>query len=176
MDLVERAKEAMSAVEKTIAGLPGIKGYKEKELRREADKRLRTRLARRLSAQRRRLSALQLDLLKAGGLQWMDDIERAVGKLQLLIDRINTAAYGYAPFFDVERIKEAELDRVVQFDQALFERLSDVTAGIDSLAAAVAAKESIADALGSLMDTLVELNELFAQREETIRGSAASTD
>mgnify|MGYP000675103630 CR=1 FL=1 len=170
MDLVEKAKEAMSGVEKFITGLPGIEGYKEKELRREADKRLRTSLARRLGAQRRRLSALQLELLKAGGLEWMDDIERAVGKLQLLIDRINRASYGYAPFFDAERIKEAELDRLVQFDQALFERLSDVTAGVDGLAAAVKANEPIGDALGKLMDTLVELNELFGQRDETIRG------
>ncbi len=169
MDLVEKAKEAMGGVEKFFAKLPGIKGYREKELRREADKRLRTNLARRLGTQRRRLSALQLDLLKAGGLLWMDDLDRAVGKLQLLIDRINTAAYGYAPFFDLERIKEEELDRLAQFDQTLFERVPDVAGGVDGVAAAVAANEDIGETLGSLMETLVELNELFSQRDEAIR-------
>ena len=169
MDLVEKAKEAMGGVEKFFAKLPGIEGYREKELRREADKRLRTSLARRLGTQRRRLSALQLDLLKAGGLQWMDDLDRAVGKLQLLIDRINTAAYGYAPFFDLERIKEEELGRLAQFDQTLFERVPDVAGGVDGVTAAVAANEDIGETLGGLMETLVELNELFSQRDEAIR-------
>lgn len=169
MDLVEKSKEAMGGVEKFFAKLPGIKGYREKEMRREADRQLRTGLARRLSAQRRRLSALQLDLLKAGGLEWVDDLDRVVGKLQLLIDRINRADYGYAPFFDLERIKEEELDRLAQFDQALAERLPEVVNGVDGVATAVAAKEGIGDALGSLTDVLVELNELFGQRDEAIR-------
>ena len=34
MDLIEKAKAAQGALERTFAGLPGIKGYKEKELRR----------------------------------------------------------------------------------------------------------------------------------------------
>ena len=169
MDLVDKAKEAMGSVEKFFAKLPGIKGYREKEMRREADKRLRVGLARRLSAQRRRLSALQLDLLKAGGLEWMDDLDRTVGKLQLLIDRISRAGYGYAPFFDLERIKEEELDRLAQFDQALAGRLPDVAAGVDGVAAAVTANEGIGEALGGLTDVLVELNELFGQRNEAIR-------
>ncbi|MDH7487409.1 MAG: hypothetical protein QHJ81_14195 [Anaerolineae bacterium] len=169
MDLVEKGKEAMGGVEKFFAKLPGIKGYREKEMRREADRRLREGLARRLSAQRRRLSALQLDLLKAGGLEWMDDLDRVVGKLQLLIDRINRADYGYAPFFDLERIKEEALDRLAQFDQALAERLPEVVTGVDNVATAVTAKEGIGDALGSLTDVLVELNELFGQRDEAIR-------
>jgi len=156
-------------VEKFFAKLPGIQGYREKEMRREADKRLRGSLARRLGTQRRRLSSLQLDLLKAGGLMWMDDLDRAVGKLQLLIDRINRASYGYAPFFDLERIKEEQLDRLTQFDEVLFQRVPEVAAGVDGVAAAVAANEGIGDALGSLSMVLVELNEQFGQRSEAIR-------
>jgi len=169
MEAVEKAREAMGGVERFFAKLPGIKGYREKEMRREADRLLRVGLARRLSAQRRRLSALQLDLLKASGLEWMDDLDRVVGKLQLLIDRINRADYGYAPYFDLERIKEEELERLAQFDQSLAERLPDVVTGVDTVAAAVTANEGIADALGGLTDVLVELNELFGQRDEAIR-------
>ena len=169
MGLVDKAKEAMGGVEKFFANLPGIKGYRDKEMRREADKRLRSSLARQLGTQRRRLSALQLDLLKAGGLMWMDDLDRTVGKLQLLIDRINRASYGYAPFFDLERVKEEQLEGLAQFDEALFRRLPDVSAGVDGVAAAVAANEGIGDALGSLTMVLVELNETFGHRSEAIR-------
>jgi hypothetical protein len=168
MDLVEKAKDAMGGVERFFSGLPGIQGYREKEMRREADKRVRTSLARRLGTQRRRLSALQLDVLKAGGLMWMDDLDRAVGKLQLLIDRINTAAYGYAPFFDLQRIKEEQLDRLAEFDQALFARVPDVSGGVDAVAAAVSANEGIGEALGGLSTLLMELNDLFSQRSEAM--------
>ena len=169
MDLVGKAQEAMGKVEKWFAGLPGIEGYRQKEMRREADKRLRTSLARRLGTQRRRLSGMQLELLQAGGLEWMDDLDRAVGKVQLLIDRVNKADYGYAPFYDLERIKEAELDRLAQFDQSLFERLPEVETAVDGVAAAVSAKEGIGEALAGVTDVLTELNELFGQRDEAIR-------
>ena len=169
MDLVGKAQESMGKVEKFFGNLPGIKGYRQKEMRREADKRVRTSLARRLGTQRRRLTDLQLKLLETGGLEWVDDLDRAVGKAQLLIDRVNKADYGYAPFFDLERIKEAELDRLAQFDEAMFERLPSVIAAVDGAEAAISAKEGIGEALAGVTDVLVELNELFGQRDEAVR-------
>ena len=91
------------AVWKACSRLPGIKGYREKDMRREADKQVRDALARRLESRRRKMTGLQDDLLAAGGLLWLDDVERLVGRLQLLIDRIKTASYGYAPFFGLKR-------------------------------------------------------------------------
>jgi len=64
-------------------------------MRRSVDKQLRDSLARRLEARRRKVTALQNDLLTGGGILYMDDMERVVGRLQLLIDRIKTASYGY---------------------------------------------------------------------------------
>ena len=41
-DLMNKAKDQMNVLERVVAGVPGYKGYKEKELRRETDKTLRT--------------------------------------------------------------------------------------------------------------------------------------
>ncbi len=60
-------------------------------------------------------------------------MERVVGRLQLLIDRVKTAAYGYAPFFDVKRVKEDDLDRLAQFDQALVEEVARLDEAIGNL-------------------------------------------
>ncbi|MCX6028465.1 MAG: hypothetical protein NT169_04065 [Chloroflexi bacterium] len=138
MDTVTKAKAAMGGLEKAISGLPGIKGYREKEMRRDADKQVRDQLARELAERRAKITALQSELLESGGLLWLDDVERAVGRLQLLIDRIKTAARGYAGFFDLQRVKEAELDRLANFDQALFDDLPKLDEGIAALAQAVA--------------------------------------
>ena len=67
MDPVQSAKDEMGGIESFFAKLPGIKGYREKEIRRDADKQVRDNLARRLESRRRKLTALQGDLLSSGG-------------------------------------------------------------------------------------------------------------
>ena len=171
MDTVDKAKAAMGGFERFISNLPGIKGYREKELRREADKQVRDTLARALEKRRSTITALQGELLSAGGLLWLDDIERVVGRLQLLIDRIKTAAYGYAGFFDAQRIKEAELERLAQFDQALFEELPKLDEAIAGLEKAVQANEGLKEAIKAVGDLLAGLNETFGRRIEILRGA-----
>ena len=170
MDAIEKAKEAMSGLERGLSKLPGIKGYKEKELRREADKSVRDSLARRLEARRRKITALQSELLTSGGLLWMDDVEKVVGRLQLLIDRIKTASYGYAPLFDSEKVKEEQLDKLGQFDESLLAEVTRLDEAISTLEEAVAANENVKQAIAGVGDLLSALNETFGRREEAIRG------
>lgn len=169
MDPIGKAKSQMGAIEGLLSKLPGIKGYREKELRRDTDKQLRDTLARELADRRTKISALQSDLLAAGGLLWMDDLEKLFARLQVLIDRIKTAAYGYSGFFDVQRVKEGELDKLAQFDQALFEDLPRLDTAIESLGKAVEANEGINDAATAIGSILARMNETFTRRLEAIR-------
>jgi hypothetical protein len=163
----------MGAVESFFSNLPGVAGYREKEMRRSVDKQLRDGLARKLDVRRRKITALQNDLLASGGLLYMDDMERVVGRLQLLIDRIRTAAYGYGPFFDVERVKEDDLDRLAQFDQAMVGELVRLDEAVGNLETAVGANEGVQAAIKATGDVLTELNERFRQRQDVIRGVQA---
>lgn len=172
MDSVEQAKSEMGSVEKFVAKLPGIKGYREKELRRDADKQVRENLARRLESRRRKLTALQSDLLSSGGLLWMDDVERVVGRLQLLIDRIKTASYGYAPLWGLNKVKEDDLDRLIAFDQALFDEVTQLDEAIGALEDAVKANEGLKEALAAVGDLLAGLNETFTRRSDVIQNAA----
>ena len=52
MDPIEKAKGQMGGVESLISKLPGVKGYREKEMRRDADKQMRDALALQLSDRR----------------------------------------------------------------------------------------------------------------------------
>jgi hypothetical protein len=161
----------MGGLEQALSRLAGIRGYKEKELRREADKQLRDTLARRLEARRRKITGLQGDLLSAGGLLWMDDMERLVGRLQLLIDRVKTAAYGYSGFFDLERVKEAQLDQLIQFDQALFDELTGLDEAVSGLEHAVTSNENVKEAIKKVGDWLAAMNETFGRRQEALRNA-----
>lgn len=170
MDPLGKAKDEMGWLERLFSKLPGIAGYREKEMRRDADKQVRDMLARELSERRTKITAMQNDLLAAGGLLWMDDIERVVGRLQLLIDRVRTAAYGYAGFFDLQRVKEADLDKLAEFDQALFEELPRLDTAIESLAKAIETNEGIKEAVTAVGNILARLNETFSKRVEVVRG------
>jgi hypothetical protein len=173
MDPVQNAKDEMGGLEKAIAGLPGIKGYREKELRRDADKQVRDNLARQLESRRRRLTGLQSDLLGANGLEWMDDVERVVGRLQLFIDRVKTASYGYAPLFGLNRVDEADLDRLAQFDQDLYNQVGPLDEAIGKLEQAISSNEGIKEALAAAGNAVSALNETFNRRAEVIQNTGA---
>jgi hypothetical protein len=169
MDPVEKGKEQMGSLERAISGLPVISDYREKEMRREADKRVRNTLTQELETRRIKITNLQHELLSSGGLLWMDDMERVVGRLQLLIDRIRTAAYGYAPFFDLERIRQDELDRLIEYDRALFENLPALDQAVADLEKAIRANENIQGSLQGIATLLADLSDKFGRRMEAIR-------
>ncbi len=168
MSLYDRAKEGMTKIEGAITGLPVIKDYRGKDMRRDADKRLRERISQELENYRRKLSALQLDMVSSGNLRVLPEMERAVGRLQLLIDRIRTAAYGYAPFFDIEEIREDELDRLAAFDQQMAATIPVIDQRIDALGDAIQSGEGFGEAMDALMGALARLHEQFDKREQVI--------
>ena len=173
---VNAAKDNMSAVEKLLKGLPGISGYVDKELRRDADKRLRDVIAGQLEEQKQALFSIQKKLLKGGGLMLLDDVDGAVQKLQILIDRVKTASYGYAGFFDAVRIKEEQLDALHRFDVALLARVVDVQNAVEKLDNAVSANENIGQAVEQLTDLVADLNTLYNRRYEAIISPDLLTD
>ena len=167
-NFVESAKNQMGGVERLLKGLPGIRGYVDKELRRDADKRVREAIAASLDQSRTALVAVQNNLLKAGGLALMDEVNEAAVALQTLADRIKTASYGYAGLFDPVRIKEAQLDALVRFDQALAREAGAVHARVEALAAAIQQRADFNVALEEFNRTDIHLNTLYGKRGQAI--------
>jgi hypothetical protein len=165
---VEEAKKNMNALERLIKGLPGISGYIDRDLRRDADKRLRDLIANQLEEQKQNLLAIQRRLLSGGGLTFLDEIDRSIQKLQLLIDRVRTASYGYAGLFDAVRIREEQLKALHSFDVALAGRVTAVENAVTALAAAAMKNENIETLSAQLNDIMTELNSMFGKRQEAI--------
>jgi len=171
MDPVENAKASMGGIERIFSALPGVQGYREKEMRRDADRQVRDQFVHELEVRRAGIARLEVDLLAAGGLVWMDDIERLVGHVQLLMDRVRTAPSGYAGFFDLQRVKEPELEKLAQFDKALFESLPKLDEALAALEKAAGANEDIQQAVNAVADILAQLGDTFGRRMEAIRSA-----
>jgi hypothetical protein len=167
-DLTERIQASRNKVEELLAKIPGYKGYKQKETRREADKLLRLHVAREYEASLRRISAVQRDLSDAGELRLVLQLDRAMVKLQMLADRIKTASYGYAGLFDAIKVDEEVLDALYAFDLAMLEGAGQVDAALDTLASAGGDSDALATGVQELVFLLDELNGTFSKRQDVI--------
>jgi hypothetical protein len=167
-DLRETIESHLGSLESLAKKIPGYKGYKQKELRREADKLLRMEIAGKFDDERKRLSELQAKLVSQARIEFVDDLERAVTKLQLLIDRIKTATYGYAGLFDAIKIKEEQLDALYDFDNRMLGFVDEVAADVDMLSSAISTEDDIGVAISELITTIDEANLAFGRREEAI--------
>ena len=167
-DLRDKVKGEAGSFEELAMKVPGYKGYKEKELRREADKVLRLYLARGFEKQLTRLNGIQMELTNRGRLASIVTLERCVMKLQLLIDRLKSASYGYAGLLDAIKVKEKDLDALYEFDSQLEGGITRVSDLLDELAAAAQAEEETAMPSGDLVALLDKLNSTFSQRQDVL--------
>jgi hypothetical protein len=168
VDLRETVDAAMGGFERLVAKVPGYKGYKEKELRREADKLLRMQVVAKLDDQRKRLSELQMQLISQTKIEYLDDLERAIMKLQLLIDRVRTASYGYGGLFDAVKVKEEQLDALYEYDNRMLDSVGEIASDVDKVTSAIQTEGSIGEAIADLTATVAEGNQTFGHRQEAI--------
>ncbi len=167
-DLTEKIQASQSKFENLVAKIPGYAGYKQKEQRREADKLLRLHVARQYEEQLRRLNEVQYALTASGRLASIVTLERAVMKLQLLIDRIKTASYGPAGLFDAIKVDEGVLDRMYEFDLAMLEGVNELATLLDRLSTAAETEATTAAEANDLVATLERLNTTFSERHDII--------
>lgn len=175
-EFVESARSQQNVIERLLKGLPGIRGYVDKELRRNADYRVRQQIAEELDRSKGALLDIQNKLLRSGGLTWLDDIDLAVTKVQTLSDRVKTASYGYAGLFDAVRIREDALNALHRFDTALMAEVAKIETSIASLRESMSDKAAVGTLVDGVINSISELTMLFDRRERAIIAPDLLTD
>ena len=164
----DRIEESKNWFERLMQHIPGYKGYKEKELGREADKIERVYVAERVATCLAKLDALKLDLISAGKLKELGDVDVAMRKVRRVRDKVQFADYGYAGLFDTTKVGAEQINQLYAFDKE-----QEVEAGsISDFAAALTADSpSLATDLKLLDDRIEAFEARFAQRETLITGA-----
>lgn len=117
MDMYQSEKNLL---EKLADAIPGLKGYRDKEARRDTDKRFREYLANRLeTGGKKGIDEAKRKMVNQGQLDGLAELDRLSDKLFKIANMIRHATYGYSGFFDQVKIEEAELDRLYQYDLSL---------------------------------------------------------
>lgn len=167
-DLTEKIQSSQNRFEQLVGQIPGYKGYKQKEQRREADKLMRLHVASQYQEQLERLNRIQYQLTLGGDLTGMMALERATSKLQLLVDRLRTASYGYAGLFDALKVDEDVLDKLYEFDQGMLGGVDLLSALLDELTDLVNNGHPTRDAANKLIGELERLHHSFDERQNVI--------
>ena len=92
--MYEKAKGEMRLTERILAELPGFRGYKEKELRRESDRLIRNHIYERLTIARRDLKETFQKLSDNKMQEVLTDMDRFIMRFDRVAEKINHASYG----------------------------------------------------------------------------------
>jgi hypothetical protein len=174
-DVYAQAKSQMRLSERIAAALPGFRGYKEKELRRESDKLIRNHLYLKLSKDKDTVRSISQRIADKRYLDVLADVDRLTAKMDRVTEKVNHASYGYAGFYDIVKIKEENLDRMIAFDNQLLDGVNALSDSIDAFKAQLLGGDysNLKDKIQSVTDKLELLEDTFDKRQEVIIGVTA---
>ncbi len=169
-----RKEDVGSAVKKVARLIPGIGSYQDRESLREADKKLRVELSRKLDELVGIMEWIKTDQLKKGGwkrIKDLEDLERDLEKASKVIER---AARGYGSVFDEPRVDEDLLQKVYEFDKEFWELLAPIENGIKEFTEkGVVPEYSKIDGIRRLLKDFMQK---IAKRDALLKGSGDSPD
>ena len=170
-DFFQKVTSQQDPFKRLASFIPGFGGYIERQNRRDADKLLRETVARRFEEQYQRASQLQTELISAGKIEFVDDMEKAVIKLRTFIDKISTAPRGYSGLFDAVKINESELESIYQFDAAFFDLAEQVGRGLDNVEASLNEDAALPAAIRNVTSLARMAVETYNRRSEAVTGT-----
>jgi hypothetical protein len=156
--------DLLGKIRKTLSGFVG---YLDRENRREADKLLRTTIANRYEQQWNRISTIQRQMIEAGNLEQVDQLEASAVKLRTFIDRVKGASYGYAGFFDAVRVNENELQKIYSYDLQLLEDVNSISSAIDNVEASMGS-DGLPAAMRHLTTLCQDVIDAYDRRDEVL--------
>jgi hypothetical protein len=165
--ILDKARAGQNALERLMNSIPGFKGYRERDLRRDADRLQREHLALRLEQVKKALNRVAADLSRGGDLDPINDVETARKRLDKVVNRIRYAERGYSGFFDAVKVDETVLARVYQFDMGLVDDVDGVWSAASAAEAAPTAQAR--PAVQDLIGRIDALDARLSERENVLR-------
>ncbi len=170
-DMYQNVTNQVDPFKRLASYIPGFKGYIERQNRRDADKLVRDTVARRFEELWTRSSNLQKDLIGAGKIEFVDDMEQAALQLRTFIDKITTASRGYSGLFDAVKINEKELEQLDNFDLAFFDLADQIGRGLDNVEASLGDDAALPAAIRNIISLGRQAVETINRRSEAFTGS-----
>jgi len=173
-DYLGKVRGERTLLEKIMGYVPGYRGYKEKELRRESDRLVRMEAVNRLKAAK---TAFRRTLANPSAVQKLsgDDTYRLDAfnyRLDRVTQRIDRAVAGYAGMFDAIKVKEDKLDSAIQHDLSLIEQAGSVKTDVDKVVSIDVGTDEWRTAMDSILGKINVLDSFIDERSNLLQGLA----
>jgi hypothetical protein len=171
---LERVQESDRTLERIMLQIPGFRGYKVREERREADRIVRDYVYRALKGARDDLMACFQFLNNASTPELMEPTNQLIAKLDRVTEKVNRASYGYSGFFDSVRIDAPQLDQMMAYDTQMMDtarKLADSIANF-KMQLSQSKFEDTRSTENNLDTTILQLESTFDKRKQVIEGVA----
>jgi hypothetical protein len=166
MDIKDRAREQRNWLERILHKIPGFKGYYEREFRRDSDRVQRDYILKRMRKVKTGMNGVIQAASRQKDFDLLRDYDLFARALDKSIGAVRYADQGYSGFFDLVKVREAELDGVYELDARAVEA-ADLFA--DAFARLAAAPLD-ASGLEPLRSGLGQIDALFEQRTALLKG------
>jgi len=169
---LKKTEKETALLEKISLAIPGFRGYKLKEMRREADRLIRDNLYRKLVVAESSLKEIFQRLVINKIMDVLDDTDRLIAKFDRVSELINHASYGYSGFFDAVKIEEDDLDTMISFDLKLVDSVKDIETKVNQFKGEVMGGkfEKVRVYVDDLRGSMEDLESAFNERKEAIMG------
>ncbi|MGH2613849.1 MAG: hypothetical protein ACRDJC_01300 [Thermomicrobiales bacterium] len=176
--MIDRPEEVLEQkIREALDRIPGYRGYRLKEERRDADRRVRAAVADAYTVELARVERIGRDLANARRLGEIAAVERASQAIRHYIDRVRSATPGYGGIFGDRDIDGVALDQLRLFDEGLLVGVDELRPAIDGLEEAAASGKPLAPGADKATSTIESQLVRFNRRKEVIdTGQALSRD
>lgn len=168
---LDKVRREMTLTERILSYIPGYRGYKEKEIRRETDRLVRMEATNRLKETKDIIRMKLANLTQSGKIEDRDmpKFETFLLRLDRVAVRIEKAPAGYAGLFDAVKVKEDKLDKVLEHDLMLIEeskRIRESALKFEKLET----REDLLKSVDEILASIRKLEEIIDRRTEILRG------
>jgi len=169
---LKKVEGEKALLEKISLAIPGFRGYKLKEMRREADRLIRDHIYRKLVETKSSMREIFQRLAINKATDVLADTDRLIAKFDRVAELINHAPYGYAGFFNAVKIEEDDLENMIDFDTKLVDSVKDIEAKVKQFRGEVMGGkfEKVRVYVNDIRESIEALESAFNERKEAIMG------
>ena len=172
--IMEKVDDERTLTQKILKLVPGWRGYRIKEERRNADRILRDQMVNRLRRTKDSIEDIRNAVVEGEKEDAYSTIESLTSRTERIISMIEHADYGYRPFFDAIKIKEDDLMNMLRFDTWFVDKVQEFDQRCTDVLALI--EDDADEALGHLKDLRRMASEMISKwkdRADVIMGVEA---
>ncbi|MCX8174086.1 MAG: hypothetical protein N3F63_05735 [Thermoplasmata archaeon] len=172
VDIREKVEEDRGILKKIQLLIPGYAGYRRREDIRIADNLLRIQLADKLKLARQDVESCRRVLVENYETKHLEKIGSLSAQFQRLEGDLRHAEQGYSGISPALQIKEAELNKLYEFDYSMASLIESIREEVNSLKTVVNTNpEKIPENITKIRQMLDDFDQTFKRRIKFITGT-----